>query len=395
MGYNLRMTLLFLSMLISFLSQTPTEVAPIVYNHICTNTTTLTANSNYQSNVLRLLAYLSSKATSNLEFYYASVGNSVDMVYGLFLCRGDLPAADCQNCVVVATKEIVGYCTEEKVVMAWYSECILRYSNLYIFSTMASEPTSSISSTDTVSDPNRFDKLVTATMNGLASSFSNVAFGAKKFGTKEANFTASRTLYTLVQSMPDLSGYNCNRCLQIAKKNLSRCCTGMKSEGLALSSPVIKFPIGSHISVRDPQYILKYLLLIAIERARIGGPFPLEDHLLLGNIVPTNDIEDGDEVEVLVDCGPKIIVKKIGVYLVYERVVDGKDEDHAITVSDDEDDNNNIENRCSSKRKMRSPNMIDDSENLMQEKKLKKLAIEENEYYFYSFVMRSQKFQFE
>ncbi|XP_059461799.1 disease resistance protein RUN1-like [Corylus avellana] len=105
-----------------------------------------------------------------------------------------------------------------------------------------------------------------------------------------------------------------------------------------------------------------------------GGPFPFGDHLYLRNIVRTNDFEDGDEVEVLVNWGPEIIVKKIGVYLVYERVVDGKDEDHAIVVSDNDYDSNNIENRCSYKRKMRSPNMIDDSQTMMKEKKLKKLA---------------------
>ncbi|XP_059461811.1 disease resistance protein RUN1-like [Corylus avellana] len=135
--------------------------------------------------------------------------------------------------------------------------------------------------------------------------------------------------------------------------------------------------------------------------ATIGGPFLpgdhlfLHDHLFLRNIVRTNDFEDGDEVEVLVDWGPEIIVKKIGVYLVYERVVDGKDEDHAIVVSDADYDNNNTENRCSSKRKMRSPNMIEDSQTMMKEKKLKKLATKENEYSFDSFVTRSQKFQFE
>ncbi|KAE8056532.1 hypothetical protein FH972_013300 [Carpinus fangiana] len=131
--------------------------------------------------------------------------------------------------------------------------------------------------------------------------------------------------------------------------------------------------------------------------ATSDGPFPPGDHLFLRNIVLTNDFEDCDEVEVLVDLGPEIIVKKIGVYLVYERVVvDGKDEDHAIVVSDDDkDDNNNGENRCSSKRKMRSPNMIDDSQTLMKEKKLKKLATEENEHQFYSFMTRSQKFHFD
>jgi hypothetical protein len=130
---------------------------------------------------------------------------------------------------------------------------------------------------------------------------------------------------------------------------------------------------------------------------RASGPFHLGDHLFLRNIVLTNDFEDGDEVEVLVDWGPEIIVKKIGVYLVYERVVvDGKDEDHAIVVGDDDkDDNNNGENICSSKRKMRYPNMIDDSQTLMKEKKLKTLATEENEHYFYSFMTRSQKFHFD
>jgi hypothetical protein len=127
--------------------------------------------------------------------------------------------------------------------------------------------------------------------------------------------------------------------------------------------------------------------------ATSGGPYSLRDHLLLSNIVLTNDFEDGDEVEVLVDWGPEVIVKKIGVYLVYDRVfVDGKDEDHAIVVSDDVDDNNNGENRCSSKRKMRSPNMIHDSRTLMKEKKLKKLATEENEYYFYSYEISKVSF---
>ncbi|XP_059439331.1 cysteine-rich receptor-like protein kinase 10 isoform X2 [Corylus avellana] len=241
MGFNLRMTLLFLSMLISFLSQTPTEAAPIIFNHICTNTTTLTANSNYQSNLLRLLASLSSKATSNLEFYNASTGNSVDTVYGLFMCRGDLPAADCQECVAAATKEIVERCTDEKVAVAWYAQCLLRYSNLYIFSTMVLEPTSSISSTQTVSESNRFDELVMATMNDLASSVSNVSSGDKKFATKEANFTASQTIYTLVQCTPDLSGSDCNRCLQIAIKNLPSCCAGKKMGGVLFPSCYLRY----------------------------------------------------------------------------------------------------------------------------------------------------------
>jgi len=122
-----------------------------------------------------------------------------------------------------------------------------------------------------------------------------------------------------------------------------------------------------------------------------GGPFPLGDHLFLRNIVLTNDFEDGDEAEVVVDWGPEIIVKKIWVYLVYEGVVDEEiihyastSNEDAIVVSDDEDEDAN-NNR---QRKMK------DAHILLQEKKLKKLTTEEIEYSFYSFMTRSQKFHF-
>ncbi|XP_059461841.1 disease resistance protein RUN1-like [Corylus avellana] len=83
---------------------------------------------------------------------------------------------------------------------------------------------------------------------------------------------------------------------------------------------------------RTVSYINHTKNTVLTNLAVTSGQFPLEDHLLLGNRVLTNDFEDGDEVEVLLDWGPEIIVKKMGVHLVYERVVDGKDEDHAIVV---------------------------------------------------------------
>jgi hypothetical protein len=66
----------------------------------------------------------------------------------------------------------------------------------------------------------------------------------------------------------------------------------------------------------------------------------------------TNDFEDGDEVEVVLDLGPEIIVKNIGVCR--------------------EDANKNRDNIHSSKREGGSPNKINDSQIL-----LKKLTAEE------------------
>jgi hypothetical protein len=99
-----------LSFLISFfLSQTGTEAAPAYVYHACPNTTTFTTNSTYQSNLNRLLASLTSNANRSMGFYNTTVssGNSVDKVYGLFLCRGDLTADACRNCAAYATKDVV------------------------------------------------------------------------------------------------------------------------------------------------------------------------------------------------------------------------------------------------------------------------------------------------
>ncbi|XP_062161070.1 cysteine-rich receptor-like protein kinase 25 [Alnus glutinosa] len=248
-SFNLCMTTLFvLSLLIAFLSQTRTEAAATHLNTACPNTTTFTANSTYHANLKHLLAYLSSNATSNLEFYNASAGNSVDTVYGLFLCRGDIPAEACRDCVSVATKEVVDSCPEEKMAVTWYDVCMLRYSNRYIFSTMVPDPTYSFSTQQRVPEPNRFDELVMATMNDLASRVSNVGFGAKKFGMKEAKFTASQTLYTFVQCTPDLSGSDCNRCLRIAMTNLPGCCGGKESGVVLFPSCVVAYSV-------DPFYL--------------------------------------------------------------------------------------------------------------------------------------------
>lgn len=95
---NFCMTLLVLFLLtISFHSQSRIEAVPTYSKHSCPNTSTLTINTPYQSNLNHLLAYLSSNATHNIEFYKAtasassSTTGSVDnTVYGLYLCHGDM-----------------------------------------------------------------------------------------------------------------------------------------------------------------------------------------------------------------------------------------------------------------------------------------------------------------
>ncbi|KAK4588155.1 hypothetical protein RGQ29_019232 [Quercus rubra] len=238
--FNQCMTLLVLYFLINFLGHTRTEAVATYVHHKCPNTTTFTTNSTYQSNLNNLLTYLSSNATRNVEFYNATAGNSVDTVYGLFLCRGDLPADTCQICIADATKDIVQRCPTERVAVGWYDECMLHYSDQYFFGSMVIDPYRILSNPQNISDQTRFDQLVRATMSGLASGIINLSTGAKKFGTKQANFTALKNVYTLVQCTPDLSGYDCTSCLRLAIQKLP---SGNKGGRVLFPSCIARFEI--------------------------------------------------------------------------------------------------------------------------------------------------------
>jgi len=222
------MILVILSLL-SFLSLTSAQVPNYRY-HSCSNGTnmTFTPNSTYQLNLNHLLSSLSSNATRESGFYNATAGQSpATTIYGLFLCRGDLTTNACQDCVATATTEIVQqYCPVGKEAMVWYDECMLRYSNRSIFSTVEEEPSKYLWNVRDITEPDRFRKLVEATLNDSVPRAANASSGDKKFAVKEANFTELQTLYSLVQCTPDISSSDCNTCLQRAMANLPMCCDG-------------------------------------------------------------------------------------------------------------------------------------------------------------------------
>ncbi|GLT30977.1 hypothetical protein SLA2020_057470 [Shorea laevis] len=209
--------------LLSFLCLTTEAQNATFLSNYCPNTTTFTGNSNYQSNLKTLLSALSSNATVTNGFYNSTSGENPNMVYGLFLCRGDVSPIVCRDCVAFAAGDSTQRCPVEKDVVIWYDECLLRYSYQSIFSTLSNSVNVSWSNNQKATDPTRFNDAVRTVMSDATAQAASVA---KRFATKEAKISVFQTLYILVQCTPDLSSTDCNRCLQGAISILPGCCNG-------------------------------------------------------------------------------------------------------------------------------------------------------------------------
>ncbi|KAK2644377.1 hypothetical protein Ddye_019572 [Dipteronia dyeriana] len=130
-----------------------------------------TRNSAYQSNINLLLSSLHSNTNCSDRFSNVTEGQNPDRVYGLFQCRGDITATTCQDCIALASTNATQLCPDKKRAIIWYEECVLRYSDSYIFSTAVRNP-GIVSRNDAyvTVDLSRFDELVLGLMNEAASS---------------------------------------------------------------------------------------------------------------------------------------------------------------------------------------------------------------------------------
>ncbi|KAF3451653.1 hypothetical protein FNV43_RR07749 [Rhamnella rubrinervis] len=211
--------ILFLICFLIWVGPQAQAITPTYLYHNCTNTSTFTPNSIYHSNLNHLLSVLSSNAT--LESYNATAGsNSSTSAHGSFLCRGDVNATVCRDCVRFATGDVLKRCPVEKEAVIWYDECQLRYSNRSFFGTVDERPRIFLYNTANITDLGRFRETLNVTVRDAAAEAASG--GRKKYATKEANFTGFQTLYSLVQCTPDLSSADCNRCLLDNKESLYR-----------------------------------------------------------------------------------------------------------------------------------------------------------------------------
>uniref|UniRef100_A0A2N9FUF8 Gnk2-homologous domain-containing protein n=1 Tax=Fagus sylvatica TaxID=28930 RepID=A0A2N9FUF8_FAGSY len=247
-------------LLLSMLSVLSLTTAPSYLYHDCPNTTISNNSPNKTSLISSLLSSISLYATRNIEFYslssYTSSHSSKiqisvnvsdpdisDPVYGFFLCRGDVTAEVCKDCVAFASNDVVQRCPTKMVAVIWYDECMIRYSDAPFFSTMATDPAVYLVNTQNTTEQERHNQLLNTTMIDLASQASEFPAGAKKFGTKEVNFSQFQTMYNLVQCTPDLSSTDCNTCLQVAIQTLPNCCGGKQGGRVLYPSCYVRYEL--------------------------------------------------------------------------------------------------------------------------------------------------------
>ncbi|KAJ4775154.1 cysteine-rich RECEPTOR-like kinase [Rhynchospora pubera] len=177
------------------------------------NYTTQHAESTYDSNLDCLFQSLVTNASSRGGFSTATVNNSL---FGLALCRGDVNSSICQFCVEKVTQDVKATCSYSKDAIMWFNYCYVRFSEKQFLQSTDNSPSSS----DVDDLKVTLDEYERRDFNRIAKHLMNVtievAYSSKnRFASRQSIFRFNYpALYALAQCTPDLSGNDCNICLQ-------------------------------------------------------------------------------------------------------------------------------------------------------------------------------------
>ncbi|QHO08317.1 cysteine-rich receptor-like protein kinase 25 isoform X1 [Arachis ipaensis] len=243
LNFNSLRLLVFIFSLVSFIMSFPTttKAKELDYQGPKCSEDRTTFNSTYQVNLMTLFSSLSSKAIITI-FYNDTVIDNKDTssaVYGLFMCRGDVPFDVCGDCVQSASHVLSAECTLSLWGMIWYEQCMVRYSNTRFFSVPETEPFTPMSNNFNVSiNQDIFVPLLANTMNKTAE---QAAVSLNKYATKEQKVTKLETIFTLAQCTQDLSVGDCRSCLGFAVGQIHECCKGRRGGRVLLPSCNVRF----------------------------------------------------------------------------------------------------------------------------------------------------------
>ncbi|CAJ1977955.1 unnamed protein product [Sphenostylis stenocarpa] len=186
----------------------------------CQNTTQEHLSSAYQTNLDKILTWMSSDASTSRGYNHTSIGiNST--VYGLYDCRGDVVGYFCQFCVSFAAREAPKRCPNSVSAMVWYEYCILRYSNEKFFGDILTHPTWHGVGTKNVSNMAEIKKgegFVRSLIRKAATETNQLYY----LGGFSLSSTQRR--YGMVHCSRDLTNEGCTECLEAVLAQVPKCC---------------------------------------------------------------------------------------------------------------------------------------------------------------------------
>jgi len=186
----------------------------------CQNTSQEPLSSAYQTNLDKILTWMSSDAATSKGYNHTTIGINAS-VYGLYDCRGDVVAHFCQFCVTFAAREAPKRCPNGVSAIVWYDYCMLRYSNESFFGKILTHPTWHGFGTKNVSNAEEVHK-----GEGFVRSLIRKA-------TKETNqlyylggfnLSSTQRRYGMVQCGRDLTNEGCRQCLEALLAEVHKCC---------------------------------------------------------------------------------------------------------------------------------------------------------------------------
>ncbi|KAG4124041.1 hypothetical protein ERO13_D10G015800v2 [Gossypium hirsutum] len=223
-----------------------------LYTFCSDNTGNYTSNSTFENNLKWVLDSLPSN-TSGTGFYSTLIGEGVDRVYARALCRGDVNATLCRNCVKNASRDVLSDCkTLEGIV--WYDDCQVQYSfqNSSLMVYTGKYPDSN-NKEKNISNPGRFDDVLTFLMNNVSN---DAAYDSElMFKTGEVKVNKKETLYGLVQCTRDIVGDSCRSCLDSALKDLNGCCRSRTGGSVLSRNCNVRFQIYKFYDVMNSPLI--------------------------------------------------------------------------------------------------------------------------------------------
>lgn len=204
-----------LLLLLHTLLISPAAAVLMVWVYDCDNVNgNYTAESTYKQNLDALLT----KTTSTdipYGFYYFSTGQSSDDVSLISLCRGDLDVSDCHTCQTYVINQLKTLCPNQKKVIAWSDDCMVRYSSDPMLGVMEETPYWDMNRGLFASDSKRYGRAVDKLLERFPPKAS--AGNSKlKYVTGETFVNETVKIFAVAQCTPDLTRGDCLKCLDDA-----------------------------------------------------------------------------------------------------------------------------------------------------------------------------------